>query len=995
MRVIQSKIRPPDPQARVVDRPRLADLIAELEELYGIVWVTGSAGAGKTTAVLESVRRTGRPLAWLTLDTTERAPGRLLMYLEESLARVLPDLPPVATQALAADIAHVEAAGLLAEAVGTREVTLVVDELEKIADSDSARATLAAFLRYASPTLHSVLISRRPVQLRLGSARDLGGVGTVGEAHLAFTVDEAAEALRLVGHDAPDAHSAVEATGGWVAGVLFDAWRSPSHVHGAGGEADALNSYLSSEIMSDLPERERDFLVVTSLLEEVVPSDAQALGQEQAAESMAALRALHLPLSFSTDRLAMRCHPRFREYLQARLRSSEGYDVAALRRAHGRLLIEEGRHEDAVDALLEGGDVAAAESAAEATVTAVLRRLDFPVVKRWLLAFTREGITRSEQLTLAELLLAIESEEWVVAASCADRLFAMTRKRSPEPLEPSVAVAIASSYYLMSRIDDALDVLDDAVESPQTEAMRFAIRVDLVQEPTHYRERPPNCGEAVDGLLARVDLAHGRFDRLLEPSSQPWAAAHSNRIAALRALGRLDEALELFRDSSLSGWTMIRVYVELMADLNQPAKAWAELRAGRELLARSGAGFMMFGNLLEASLELRFGGDTVKAAAALERVEAEPTAYRRLRIVEQLELWRGLIALLDGEDEEAATRLRSAVALMLDWDRLLYLPTAATYLSEAEWRLGNEDAADEAADVALTAARRQGSNHVLLQALKEFPAVASRRLDAEREADSAWHDLGRTLLSEGAIATPRLIARACVLEFGEPLIVIDGERVQPKLTKSVELLAYLAAQPNQAATKNEVLQSLFEGRTDDSARSYLRQALNRLRQALPPDAPLRVEGDSVSWDGGTLTSESVELQRELRQAAHFRGRDRLDAALAALRVFESGEYLADARSAWADTRREDLNELLTDTRLAAAEAAFDIGDYRRADELGKQVLDADPYRESAWRLSMKVASAMGDDDRVIARYRACERSLATVSVPPAPSTLQLLSRLRR
>jgi hypothetical protein len=44
---------------------------------------------------------------------------------------------------------------------------------------------------------------------------------------------------------------------------------------------------------------------------------------------------------------------------------------------------------------------------------------------------------------------------------------------------------------------------------------------------------------------------------------------------------------------------------------------------------------------------------------------------------------------------------------------------------------------------------------------------------------------------------------------------------------------------------------------------------------------------------------------------------------------------------------------------------------------------------------MKIAAAMGDDDRVIARYRACEQSLATVLVAPAPSTRELLSRLRR
>ncbi len=63
-------------------------------------------------------------------------------------------------------------------------------------------------------------------------------------------------------------------------------------------------------------------------------------------------------------------------------------------------------------------------------------------------------------------------------------------------------------------------------------------------------------------------------------------------------------------------------------------------------------------------------------------------------------------------------------------ERLLDLPTAAVYLAEAEWRLDNPDAADQAADRALSASVLQGSNHQLLTALSDYPAVASRRLDA-------------------------------------------------------------------------------------------------------------------------------------------------------------------------------------------------------------------------------------------------------------------------
>ena len=99
-------------------------------------------------------------------------------------------------------------------------------------------------------------------------------------------------------------------------------------------------------------------------------------------------------------------------------------------------------------------------------------------------------------------------------------------------------------------------------------------------------------------------------------------------------------------------------------------------------------------------------------------------------------------------------------------DRILELPTAAVYLAEAEWRAGNEEAADRAADIALAAARRQGSNHILLQALADIPAVVSRRLDAEAGADSPWHELGRALIAQGVALDARAGVSVRCGEFG-------------------------------------------------------------------------------------------------------------------------------------------------------------------------------------------------------------------------------------
>lgn len=992
--LIESKIRPPESQSRSVERPRVSNLLRELVSSYGFVIVTGSAGSGKTTAVLDAISDQDTPFAWLTLDKVDATPGRLLTYLEAALRVPIPEVEPAGTDALAADIGHVEAAGLLAQSLSECDLILVIDELERIQCSDEATEILAAFLRYLPPTVRVVLVSRRTVPFRPGSGRELVAHGHVDEEDLAFTVEEAEAALESFGESTLEAAAAVEATGGWVAGVLFEAWRSPEHVHGRGGEADPLNSYLATEIMSELSDAERDFLVETSLLEDITIERVEALGIFEGAQRMAAMRQKRLPVSFSADGLTMRCHTRFREYLRDLLQRSEPHRVTELTRAKGEILAREGHHEDAVDAFLAARDHDSAHSVVDEAVPAVLKRQDLEVIERWLAAFGKKAVEESETLTFAGLLLAIENEEWVHGAECADRL--LTAKGTGK-LDADLAVASATCFYQVSRLPDALNVIRRAPEVPQTEAVRFAIGVDLVGDPTHYKNRPPDSGNAaVDGMLARHDYAHGRFQRLLTPAERPSATTRAHEIAAMRGMGRLEEAQVRLQeaDHSQSGWTITRIYAELMADLGRVEEARAALRKGRRAVDRSGPGFRMFELLLEAFIDLRFDRDVAAAEKAVAEVEAEPTASQRRRIVEQLGLLKGWAHLIERDDEAAATELRGCVEMMVEWDRLLFLPMAAVLLAEAEWRLGHEDRADEAADIALAATQAMGSDHPLLVAAQEYPAIVARRLDAEAEVDSPWHDLGRKLMSSGRTSKRLALPRVKVREFGESALLVDGVRVDISLTKSIEILAYLAINGG-SASKRELLSQLFTSRSEESARSYLRQALDKLQKALPGDASLLVDQKTVRWQGRAgLGSDSIQLGEQLKQAQSQQGRDLIEAVTAALAVAD-GEYLPGLSSAWVDERRREIEAMINDAKHLAARAAFEIGNYGAAETLLQEVLDIDPYRESSWRLSMRIAAALGDDDQVIARYRLCSDALQGINVDPAVSTQQLVEILRR
>src|ERR1700741_3659642 len=90
-RVIRRKIIVPDTPAGAVPRERLDGLLCQLVDAHRVVAVTATAGAGKSVAVAHASGRFNRPVAWLSVDGTDAAPGRLVTYLEGGLG---PQLPP-------------------------------------------------------------------------------------------------------------------------------------------------------------------------------------------------------------------------------------------------------------------------------------------------------------------------------------------------------------------------------------------------------------------------------------------------------------------------------------------------------------------------------------------------------------------------------------------------------------------------------------------------------------------------------------------------------------------------------------------------------------------------------------------------------------------------------------------------------------------------------------------------------------------------------------
>ena len=90
-----------------------------------------------------------------------------------------------------------------------------------------------------------------------------------------------------------------------------------------------------------------------------------------------------------------------------------------------------------------------------------------------------------------------------------------------------------------------------------------------------------------------------------------------------------------------------------------------------------------------------------------------------------------------------------------------------------------------------------------------------------------------------------------------------------------------------------------------------------------------------------------------------------------------------------------LADVRLEARLEAGRLAYEEGRYAEAADLATAVLEEDPYRESASRLAMRIAAALGDEDGVIGAFRRCAGALEQLGTQPSPSTRQLLTDLRR
>ncbi|WP_433298819.1 LuxR C-terminal-related transcriptional regulator [Pseudonocardia sp. CA-142604] len=280
--VPRCKTTPPVPPPEFVARPALSDILQRGLE-RPLTLVCAPPGYGKTLVLADWVRNSEVPSAWLALDEKDDDPRRLWGGVLAAL-RCCPAVPPSSRLCLLAPSRTTVGLDFLDDLLDGLDtlpvpVQLVLDGTHHLR-APEARHGLQALARATRSGLRLVLAGRVDPALPVARLRLEERLCELRAEQLRFSPDEAAALLARCGLRLTPAQAELlhARTGGWATGLQLAALALRGHpdpdafLAEFSGDAQPVAEYLVGEVLSQIPEDERELLRRTSICD-VLPAE--------------------------------------------------------------------------------------------------------------------------------------------------------------------------------------------------------------------------------------------------------------------------------------------------------------------------------------------------------------------------------------------------------------------------------------------------------------------------------------------------------------------------------------------------------------------------------------------------------------------------------------------------------------------------------------------------------------------------------------------------
>jgi DNA-binding SARP family transcriptional activator len=556
--LIHNKVTPPHYVTPTLRRARLLEWLSENANCRAIV-IAADAGYGKTTLLWQWEREVDFPVYWYKLDRNDRDWSLHISYLIEAISQRHSGFGRRAHSMLQqlggpGSSRPGVAAYLLAEMYErlTEPCTFIIDDWQAVASVTEVRGLWNQILRDAPPTCRFVFLSRARPQLQFARFKTHGGYAGLRTDALRFTDREIDELFRDIYNDPLDPSELVELerkTEGWAASlqlveVSLRERKTPEErrafINSITATTDSdLFAFLAEEVLEQQTEQVRNFLLSTSILQQINAELAERLaGVHDGAAILLDLEQRGL----FTNRLdaaeaRYRYHGLFRDFLERRLVSERSDGEVTGLHIHAASYFE--THEQwpqAIHHYLKAGLTPQAARLIARYGEDVVSEGRLGLVDEWLEQLPAKAIHDNARLSLLYGEACGIRGDWDNALTALSRARSFFARKGDRRMEALACLKTSSIHQALGSVAQAEAAASEgmALAPESADGLRLRLEGNLAVTKTYRTSSIGAVASALKRLAVRAStLGLEHYE----------AIAHHNLGVMYRSLGLLDESL--------------------------------------------------------------------------------------------------------------------------------------------------------------------------------------------------------------------------------------------------------------------------------------------------------------------------------------------------------------------------------------------------------------------------------------------------------------------
>lgn len=1029
----RAKVLIPQKSDEVIHRQRLIDLLHDSIHLR-VQIVEAPPGYGKTTLLADFVSELDASTCWYTMDVSDQDPRILLEGILESVRLQFPDFGHLTESRLRAvdsvSSNTAQLADILAKEMHTdipEYFVLVWEDFHAITDSPEARALVDHLIDYAPENCHIIISSRSPVESpALAKTTIKRLVARLDRSHLSFTPTEVEELLDTRFHISLSeelARKLVDDTDGWIVGILLSAYNLQSGSPGTDvtkfSQRDVFQ-YLTAEIYERQPPDVQEFLLASSILDDVSPDILDGLlGLPDCRRLLSEVERRNLFI-FRTDgaEKCYRYHSLFREFLQAKLMAENHQYYSLLHYKAGRLFEELQRWNEAVTHFVFANKYQDTLRVIKAAGQYFLDAGKWATVAKWIEALPPNirlsepdiGLLHAQSLiylgktdeagrVLTYLLGAVKDEEhWLCRAkalSWRSAAFRLAGHFKEARKDVTQAIAILQQY------DGPADTLGEAYnrlayickEQGQFEValkhLRRALRCYTSIFNTSKMAEVHNVLGIVYKLTGDLTRANTHFEHARQAyeragNSGALASVLCNIANIYQRRGQYDSALKMLRraldKAQETGYLRTEAGIlinmaEVLRDLDSYEEALDKYHEGLNLARQVMESYFVAWATAGMGETYRLSGDRDKAEVlirgAISLSEEQGQGYEAAMFAIQL----GIIAYERYDFQTAMSVLNDCYTRLSEIGDKDASARACLHLAQASFLTKKYDLAvswlkkvsalvDELGYDDFLAVEARNATLLIQYGVSKGVGgdLFTRVMDKMRKRHSMQIKRATGMVPTISTCVPRCDVE--VYTLGETKVIVNSRQVTEtewRSSRAMELFIYLLCHGRLGQTKEQITTALWPDLSPARATSNFHINLYRARRAVSPSVFTLEQGHYQLNPDISIYSDVAEFERLISQSENLSDDIQEKAAhlKQAIHLYR-GQFMVGFYNEWTEQRRREIEDQYLRTLSSLAIIRENHSDYKTAIELLEKYLDINPYHEEVYHKIIKLHLARGD-----------------------------------